>query len=195
MGPHSEIGEKLKATLEPSAHKANGSVDKKLENELVYTANYEGNKLGKQFIEQSEKVHITSNVEVDIMECTNSGGNKLVEAECLDTTESSSSFDDSDCGVVGTFDDSEALSGFHGDNGATLDFYGFDELFRPTYLFFSRSYFIYSFFLYVIAHPSKIEYLLSTEKNIVWWNAIDDPINQSNLSLFSNVVHVWHMDA
>ncbi|KAI3449058.1 hypothetical protein Pfo_005723 [Paulownia fortunei] len=133
MGPETEIGEKLKAKMEASTCKAYGFFDKELEDELMkFTTNCEENKMDVHLVEQTEKVNRNTDVEVNIMECTKSGGNELVEAECLDTTESSSSFDDCDYGVenVDTLGDSEALSDFHGDAASALDFDGFGEMFR-----------------------------------------------------------------
>lgn len=138
MGPEVEVGEKLKAKMESSTYKPNGMFAKELEEELMkFTNNYEENKGDADLVEQSVEVHRDPDVEVNITECTKSGGIELVEAERLDTTESSSSFDDSDYGVgnVDTLDDSEALSVFHGDAASALDFDGFSEMFGTRYLF------------------------------------------------------------
>ncbi|KAL0411557.1 UNVERIFIED_CONTAM: hypothetical protein Slati_3745400 [Sesamum latifolium] len=134
MGPEVEVGEKLKAKMESSTYKLNGMFAIELEEELMkFTTTYEGNKGDADLVEQIAEVHRDTDVEVDITECTKPGGIDLVEAECLDTTESSSSFDDCDYGVdnVDTLAGSEALSDFHGDAAASaLDFDGFSEMFR-----------------------------------------------------------------
>ncbi|KAL2251611.1 uncharacterized protein LOC105173277 [Sesamum indicum] len=119
--------------MEPSTYKSNGMFAIELEEELMkFTTTYEINKGDGDLVEQIAEVHRDTDVEVDITECTKSGGVDLVEAECLDTTESSSSFDDCDYGVenVDTLADSEALSDFHGDAASALDFDGFSEMFR-----------------------------------------------------------------
>ncbi|KAK6143050.1 hypothetical protein DH2020_023398 [Rehmannia glutinosa] len=90
---------------------------------MKFTTNYEENKMGAKLVEQTEKVHRNGDLEVNILERTKSGGNELVEAECLDTTESSSSFDECDYGDE-CFDDLgefEALS--------ALDFDGFFDIY------------------------------------------------------------------
>ncbi|KAK4416064.1 hypothetical protein Salat_2713800 [Sesamum alatum] len=133
MGPEVEVGEKSKAKMESSPYKSNGMFAIELEEELMkYTNNYEENKGDANLVGQIAEVHRDTDVEVNITECTKSGGVDLVEAECLDTTESSSSFDDCDYGVenVNTLADSEALSDFHGDAASALDFDGFSEMFR-----------------------------------------------------------------
>ncbi|KAL0373480.1 UNVERIFIED_CONTAM: hypothetical protein Sradi_3263700 [Sesamum radiatum] len=133
MGPEVEVGEKLKAKMESSTYKSNGMFAIELEEELMkFTTTYEGNKGDADLVEQIAEVHRDTDVEVDITGCTKTGGLDLAEAECLDTTESSSSFDDCDYGVenVDTLADSEALSDFHGDAASALDFDGFSEMFR-----------------------------------------------------------------
>lgn len=90
-------------------------------------------------VDQIEEVQRNiDDVEVNILECTKSLGNEVVSAEYQDRTESSSSFDGSDCGVD-NFDmlgDSEALSDFRAGAASVMDFDGFDEKFRMRYLSF-----------------------------------------------------------
>ncbi|KAK4397395.1 hypothetical protein Sango_1576100 [Sesamum angolense] len=118
--------------MESSTFKSNGMFAIELEEELMKFTTYEENKGDADLVEQIAEVQRDTDVEVDITEGTKSGGIDLVEAECLDTTESSSSFDDCDYGVenVDTLADSEALSDFHGDAASALDFDGFSEMFR-----------------------------------------------------------------
>ncbi|KAH6824027.1 hypothetical protein C2S53_000093 [Perilla frutescens var. hirtella] len=97
-----------------------GDFAKQLEDEIMNCTSEK--KVGKGFVERTEKIHRNSNKEVDIMECS----------EHSDTTECSSSFDDSDCGDEGvddTLGNSEVLSGFHGGNESALNFDGSGKLF------------------------------------------------------------------
>ncbi|KAG8363439.1 hypothetical protein BUALT_Bualt19G0022700 [Buddleja alternifolia] len=96
-----------------SNHITEGNFAKELEEELMkYTTNHEDYKVDPFLVDQTEKVNWNADVEVNITERTNFDGNELVEAECPDTTESSSSFDDSDSGVenVDTLVHSEAYA-------------------------------------------------------------------------------------
>ncbi|KAL6557288.1 hypothetical protein OROMI_017638 [Orobanche minor] len=95
----------------------NGILDQELEQELLkFTTEYEESEPG-------------TDLTVNIMERRESEGNGTVEAECMDTTESSSSFDGSDCGV-GDPDEAEVLSAWCGDTPLPMDFDGFGEIFR-----------------------------------------------------------------
>ncbi|PIM99352.1 hypothetical protein CDL12_28153 [Handroanthus impetiginosus] len=133
MGPGIDVRERIEAKMEPSTYGANG-IAKELEDELMkFTAKSEDNKVDAHFVEQTRGVQRNADAEVNITECTRSLGNdQLVEANCQDATESSSSFDDSDCGVenVDSLGDSEASSDFRGDAASALDFGGFGEKFR-----------------------------------------------------------------
>ncbi|KAL6513553.1 hypothetical protein OROGR_021039 [Orobanche gracilis] len=95
----------------------NGMLDQELEQELMkFTAEYEESEL-------------ETDLTVDIMESRESKDDGTAEAECMDTTESSSSFDGSDCGV-GDPDEAEVLSAWCGDTPLPMDFDGFGEIFR-----------------------------------------------------------------
>ncbi|KAK4414606.1 hypothetical protein Salat_2873600 [Sesamum alatum] len=132
MGLEMDTGKRLEAKMEASAYKGTGIFAKELEDELMkFTMKSEDNKVNAHLIEKTEVVQRNTE-EVNITDCTKSLGNEVVEAAYQDTTESSSSFDDSDSGVgnVDTLGDSEATSDFHGDTASALDFDGSDEKFR-----------------------------------------------------------------
>ncbi|KAL0464571.1 UNVERIFIED_CONTAM: hypothetical protein Slati_0344700 [Sesamum latifolium] len=132
MGLEMDIGKRLEAKMEASAYKGTGIFAKELEDELMkFTMKSEDNKVDAHLIEKTEEVQRNTE-EVNITDCTKSLGNELVEAAYQDTTESSSSFDDSDSGVenIDTLGDSEASSDFHGDTASALDFDGSGEKFR-----------------------------------------------------------------
>ncbi|XP_011089646.1 uncharacterized protein LOC105170520 isoform X2 [Sesamum indicum] len=127
-----DIGKRLEAKMEASAYKGTGIFAKELEDELMkFTMKSEDNKVDAHLIEKTEEV-LRNTEDVNITDCTKSLGNELVEAAYQDTTESSSSFDDSDSGVenVDTLGDSEASSDFHGDTASALDIDGSGEKFR-----------------------------------------------------------------
>lgn len=122
--------------MEASTYKADGYYAKELEDELMkFTVKYDY-EVDTNLVEKTDEVQTNSDMEVNITECTKSLSNKLVAAEYQDTTESSSSFDDSNSGVenVDTLGDSEASSGYRGDTASALDFDGFSERFRMRYL-------------------------------------------------------------
>ncbi|KAH6768273.1 hypothetical protein C2S51_013609 [Perilla frutescens var. frutescens] len=105
---------------------------KETKDELMkYTKNYDRN-VGAKLVIKTNEVQTNSDVNVNITDCTKSLGNELVAVEFLDTTETSSSFDDCRSGVenVDTFGGSEASSDFRGDAVSALDFDGSSERFR-----------------------------------------------------------------
>ncbi|XP_073144930.1 uncharacterized protein [Henckelia pumila] len=117
--------------MEASNYTPSGIFAKELEDELMkFTASYEDCKVNTRLAEQSEEVQGNDNVEVNITDCTKSGGRELVAAEYHDTTESSSSFGNSDTDDIDPLDDSEIMSDFHGDAASSLGFDGFGEPFR-----------------------------------------------------------------
>ncbi|KAL0397689.1 UNVERIFIED_CONTAM: hypothetical protein Scaly_0217300 [Sesamum calycinum] len=97
---------------------------------MKFTMKSEDNKVDAHLIEKTEEVQRNTE-EVNITDCTKSLGNELVETAYQDTTESSSSFDDSDSGGenVDALGDSEASSDFHGDTASALDLDGSGEKF------------------------------------------------------------------
>ncbi|KAL3615535.1 hypothetical protein CASFOL_041196 [Castilleja foliolosa] len=104
--------------------KMNGILDQELEEELMkFTTKYEETKKPTEFYRDAD-------VEVDIITGhVKSDGDKMVEAERVDATESSSSFDASDCGV-GDFDasgETEVLSHRQVDDESASDFDAFGE--------------------------------------------------------------------
>ncbi|XP_073060979.1 uncharacterized protein [Primulina eburnea] len=117
--------------MEASTYKPSGIFAKELEDELMkFTASYEDCKVNTRSAEQSEEVQGNDDVDVNITDCTKSGGRELVAAEYHDTTESSSSFGNSDTDDIDPLDDSEIMSDFHGDAASSLGFDGFGEPFR-----------------------------------------------------------------
>ncbi|KAG8391537.1 hypothetical protein BUALT_Bualt01G0198000 [Buddleja alternifolia] len=131
MAHETDVRDRSKAKMEASNYKANGIFAKELEDELMkFTSKCEDYE--SRLVEQTKEVHRNDDMEVNITECTKSLGNEVVEAERHDTTENSSSFDDSDCGVenVDALGDFEAMSDFCGDASPSVDFDGFGEMFR-----------------------------------------------------------------
>ncbi|KAL2477870.1 hypothetical protein Fot_47025 [Forsythia ovata] len=130
MGPGRDLEKRSETNMEIVANKAGGNFAKELEDELLkYTVNCEDiSTMDAPLVEQTEEVHKISDVEVNVTECTNSGGNAISEVECQDTTENSSSFDDSDSGVENG--NTEVVSHFHGEAASALNFDGFGEIFR-----------------------------------------------------------------
>ncbi|CAI9765152.1 unnamed protein product [Fraxinus pennsylvanica] len=116
--------------MEAAANKACGNFAKELEDELLkYTVNHEDiQKMDAPLVDQTEAVHKIADVEVDVTECTKSGGNGISEVERQDSTENSSSFDDSDSGIESG--NTEVVSHFHDEGTSALDFDGFGEIFR-----------------------------------------------------------------
>lgn len=138
------LGEKLKTNMEASTYMPSGIFAKELEDELMkFTASYEDCKVNTCLAEQSEEVQSNANVEVNITDCTKSGGREFVASEYHDTTESSSSFGNSD---IEPSDDSEIMSEFHGDAASSLGLDGFGEQFRTRFVFWSL-FFLYDFFV------------------------------------------------
>lgn len=112
---------------------------KELEDELMkYTINYDEKEVHVHSNVQTDKVQIDVAEEVNITECTNSGGRMLVKPGCMDTTESSSSFDGSNCEVenADALDDYEASSDFHGNDASRLGVQGFGEISEMRYSIF-----------------------------------------------------------
>ncbi|XP_075519254.1 uncharacterized protein LOC142553128 isoform X1 [Primulina tabacum] len=125
------LGEKLETNMKASTYMASGIFAKELEDELMkFTASYEDCKANTRLAEQSEEVQGNANVEVNITDCTKSGGREFVAAEYHETTESSSSFGNSDTDNIDPLDDSEIMPEFHGDASSSLGFDGFGEPFR-----------------------------------------------------------------
>ncbi|GER46480.1 crooked neck-like protein 1 [Striga asiatica] len=81
-----------------SKYKEKWILDRELEEELMkYTMSYEESEVDPVSVEQADKIHAESDAEVDIIgRLEFNGGNERTEADFADTTESSSSFDDSD---------------------------------------------------------------------------------------------------
>ncbi|KZV43503.1 hypothetical protein F511_19047 [Dorcoceras hygrometricum] len=117
--------------MDASTYMPSGIFAKELEDELMkFTASYEDCKVNTRLGKQSGEVQSNANVEVNITDCTKSGGREFVAAEYHDTTESSSSFGNSDTNSVDPLDDSEIISEFHGDAASSLGFEGLGEPFR-----------------------------------------------------------------
>lgn len=110
---------------------------KEIEDELMkYTAKHDY-KVETKFVDKTDKVQTNGDLEVNIIECTKSlSNNELVSTELQNTTESSSSFGDSNSGSenVDALGDSEASSEFHGDATSALDEFG--ERLRMRYYYF-----------------------------------------------------------
>ncbi|KAL7158417.1 hypothetical protein ABFS83_02G142100 [Erythranthe nasuta] len=115
---------RLKAKMDASTYKPDRFA-KELEDELMkYTQKpSEGNKVNSQSVEEVQRD--SADVEVNISECTKPLVNEPVLAECKDTTESSSSFGGSDCGLDNS--DTEVSSDFH---ASEIGFDGFGENIR-----------------------------------------------------------------
>ncbi|CAA3020610.1 Hypothetical predicted protein [Olea europaea subsp. europaea] len=125
MGPERELQKRSETNMEAEASKACGNFDQELEDKLLkFTVNHEDiQKMETPLVEQTEE----ADVEVDVTECTNSGGNGISEVEHQDTTENSSSFDDSDSEIENA---NIEVSHFHDGAPSGLDFDGFGEIFR-----------------------------------------------------------------
>lgn len=124
---------------------------KELEDELMkYTTKQPkpDYKVETKFVDKTDEVQTNGDLEVNIIECTKSlGNNEVVSTELQNTTESSSSFGDSnsDSENVDALGDSEASSEFHGDATSALDEFG-ERLRMRYYYFFMHSLFYKSLF-------------------------------------------------
>ncbi|GFP91118.1 probable acyl-activating enzyme 1 peroxisomal [Phtheirospermum japonicum] len=131
----SEI-KRLKAKMVASRNKVNGILDQELEKELMkFTTKYKETKAKANLVvEQTQTIiYRDADVEVDIItRRAESDGDETVEAERMDSTESSSSFDGSVCGVD-DFDasgETEVLSDCRVDAESAMNFDAFHEFFR-----------------------------------------------------------------
>ncbi|KAM7508840.1 hypothetical protein LguiA_019293 [Lonicera macranthoides] len=135
MGPDLELKGRSEIVMEALANKENGSVVEEPETRTMRcTSNYEDNtfEMEPTLNEQIDEPHRGEDTDVNITECTNSAETLLVQAECEDATESSSSFSNSGSGVHngGILSDAEVMSEPRGDNTSALAFDGFGDLFR-----------------------------------------------------------------
>uniref|UniRef100_A0A5B6ZS04 Uncharacterized protein n=1 Tax=Davidia involucrata TaxID=16924 RepID=A0A5B6ZS04_DAVIN len=134
MGPDLDAKGRSEIVMEASASKENGSVVKEPEDKSMRCAsNYEDDTFEMETImeEQTEGVDTSEDVEVNITECTNSGGVGLVEDECQDATENSSSFGDTVSGIENgaMLNDAEVNSELHGDPMSALASDGYGKVF------------------------------------------------------------------
>uniref|UniRef100_A0A5B6ZUC1 Uncharacterized protein n=1 Tax=Davidia involucrata TaxID=16924 RepID=A0A5B6ZUC1_DAVIN len=134
MGPDLELKGRLEIVMEASACKENRSVVKELEDKHKGCAsNFEDDTFDMQVTmdKQTECVDRSEDVEINISECTNSGDVGLVEDECQDATENSSSFGDTVSEVeYGVSNDAEVNSELRGDAITAAASDGYSEAFR-----------------------------------------------------------------
>lgn len=135
MGPDLELKGRSEIVMEAPTNKENGCVVEEPETKTMRCAsNYEDNtfEMEPTLNEQIEEPHRGEDTDVNITECTNSAETSLVQAECQDATESSSSFSNSGSGVHdgGILSDAEVMSEPRGDDTSALAFDGFGDLFR-----------------------------------------------------------------
>lgn len=131
MGPQLEPEGRCEVTPEVSASKENGTIpidsrDKNLKCESNYYSEIGGVMVESQGACRSDVA------EVNITGFSNSSGNRLAKAECQETTESSSSFDDTSSASenADNLSESEVVSGCHPDGSSTLRINGSDDVFR-----------------------------------------------------------------
>lgn len=134
MGPQCEPEGRPDGTQEATASKENGFIsvdsrDKNLKSESNYNSEIGGMMVEPQGTCRSDVA------EVNITGFSNSSGNRLAKAECQETTESSSSFDDTSSGTenVDNLSDSEVVSGSNRDGSLALRINGSDDNFRLTF--------------------------------------------------------------
>lgn len=119
-----------------------GNVPQDSENELNNCANNMDDDMLRMrglFHGKSKAQNGSEDVEVNITDCTVSSDLGLVEAECQDTTENSSSFDNSvsETQNASTLSDVEIESPFRGANASASVFEGYNGAFPRRYFWFS----------------------------------------------------------
>lgn len=128
MAPNLEMEGKSSTVTEVSATEPNsGSASQDPENMLINCVSNVGDntfQVGALLDGKAKVQNGSEDVEVDIIGCTKSGDNELVEAECQSTTENSSSFGATLSGTenVSTLNEVEVESPFLGDNVLTSAF-------------------------------------------------------------------------
>lgn len=101
MGPHLEQKGETKTRMDISDTRENGTIPQDPEDKTMLCAsNFEDHSFDVEAISDNVRSG-REDKELDIIGCTSSGDPGIVEAECLDATENSSSFDDT---VSGTED-------------------------------------------------------------------------------------------
>lgn len=102
MGPDLELKGKSKVATEVSVSKENTIVPQGPEDKLLQCAtNHQGNTFSMEtvLVKRTTEQDGSENMEVNITDCTNSTDAGLVEGECHDATEHSSSFGDTESGT------------------------------------------------------------------------------------------------
>lgn len=128
MAPNLEMEGKSSTVTEVSATEPNsGSASQDPENMLINCVSNVGDntfQVGALLDGKAKVQNGSEDVEVDIIGCTKSGDNELVEAECQSTTENSSSFGATLSGTenVSTLNEVEVESPFLGGNVLTSAF-------------------------------------------------------------------------
>ncbi|KAA8520451.1 hypothetical protein F0562_014707 [Nyssa sinensis] len=135
MFPDLDVEGGSEIVVEASACKENGSVVKELEdNHMRCASNCEDNTFEMEAVmdEQTLGAGRSEDVEVNITECTTSGGIGLVEDECQDATGNSSSFGGSVSGIENgaMLNDDEVNSELCGDPMSALASDPYGEVFR-----------------------------------------------------------------
>ena len=136
MGPDLEIKGRPEIVMEVSAGKEHdrvmgGLVDK----HMNCVSNYEDHTFGMEDSVVEREAHRNEVVEVNIMDCSNSGDNGLVEAACQDASENTSSFGDTASGIENgaILGDAEVQSELCDDVTSAVPFDGFGEVFLMRY--------------------------------------------------------------
>ncbi|CAK9188244.1 unnamed protein product [Ilex paraguariensis] len=133
MGPDLEIKGRPEIVMEVSAGKENDRVMGGLEDKhMNCVSNYEDNTFGMEDSLVEREAHTNEEVEVNIMDCSNSGDNGLVEAACQDASENTSSFGDTDSGIENgaILGDAEVQSELCDDVTSAVPFDGFGDVFQ-----------------------------------------------------------------
>ncbi|GMY24662.1 hypothetical protein FCV25MIE_19904 [Fagus crenata] len=102
MGPDLELKGKSKVATEVSVSKENTIVPQGPEDKLLQCAtNHQRNTFSMEtvLVKRTTEQDGSENMEVNITDCTNSTDAGLVEGECHDATEHSSSFGDTESGT------------------------------------------------------------------------------------------------
>lgn len=153
MGPDLELKDKSKGAMEVLPGKANGIAPGCAEDKIMQCiSNYEDSSFhGALYGDQAKALDGSEDVEVNIIECTNSGDNGQVEARCEDGTESMSSFGDtvSETEYGSVLGDAEVESQLCVCDTPTSIFDGYSGASRMRYLLVS---FICSMYVYFNSH-------------------------------------------
>lgn len=134
MGPDLELKGRSEMVTEASGNKETAGIMKEPEDKHMRCAsNYEDNNFEMEaLVDDQIEGERSQDVEVNILEHTNSFDLGLVEAEFQDQTENSSSFEDTGSGFENgtTLSDADVDSGLLGDGSSTLSVDGYSDFFR-----------------------------------------------------------------